>query len=139
MEGNIEKAADLYVQAVTMLPQRSIAKEALRVLLKAGRAREVIHLYDMLPSGVRALGRIKVLLIEALLDAGDISRAERMLGRKIELTDIREGEVKLTDLWFRMEAMKRMQTCRAAETYEEVLKQVKEECIPPAHLDFRMH
>lgn len=134
---DIESAADLYIQAVNMLPERNIAKEALRTLQKAGRPHEVIKQYNNLPKEVRALGRLKVLLIEALLDTGDISRAERMLNGNIELTDVREGEVKLTDLWFRMMAMKKAKE-NQLELDDALLEQVKKECTPPAHLDFRM-
>ena len=49
-----------------------------------------------LPPGVRALGSPKVLLIEALLNTVDTTRSERMFNGNIELTDVREGEVKLT-------------------------------------------
>lgn len=133
-----EGAAALLVQAVNMLPERNIAKEALRALQKAGKAQEVVNLYDKLPRSVRELGRLKVLLIEALLDAGDAVRAERMLGGNIELTDVREGEVKLTDLWFRMTAMKCAKES-GAELDDALFEQVKKECNPPAHLDFRMH
>jgi len=138
MEGNTEEAAELLVQAVTMLPEHNIAKEALRTLHKAGKNQEVINLYARLPKSVRALGRLKVLLIEALLDTKDIDRAERMLNSNIVLTDVREGEVKLTDLWFRMVAIKRSQE-RGVELDDTLLEQFKKECIPPAHLDFRMH
>jgi len=135
--GNTEEAAKLLVQAVNMLPERNIAKEALLTLQKAGKNQEVIHLYDRLPKSVQALGRIKVLLIEALLNVGNIVRAERMLNSNIVLTDVREGEVKLTDLWFRMMAIKRAQE-RGIELNDSLLEEVKKECVPPSHLDFRM-
>lgn len=84
------------------------------------------------------VGRLKVILIEALLDTWDIEKAEHIMKGDIELTDIREGEVKLTDLWFRMMAMKRVQETGAVLN-EALLNKVKMECAPPAHLDFRMH
>ena len=104
-EGDDIKAAELLVEAVDMLPEPHIAKEALQALHKAGKSQEVIDLYNKLPKSVQELGRLKVMLIEALLDVGDAAGAKHMLNGKIELTDVREGEVKLTDLWFRMTAM----------------------------------
>ena len=77
-------------------------------------------------------------MIEALLETGDIDGAGDMLQGDIELTDIREGEVKLTDLWFRMTAMKRARET-GVEVDDALLKQVQRECTPPLHLDFRMH
>ena len=133
----MEGAADLYIQAVNMLPERSIVKEAFQILNKIGKSREVVRLYDNLREDVRAYGRIKMLLIEGLLGAGDIERAEKMLNDNIEVADVREGETKLTDLWFRMTAMKQARLM-GVELDDALLEQVKKECIPPVHLDFRM-
>ncbi|MEA4890020.1 MAG: DUF5107 domain-containing protein [Clostridiaceae bacterium] len=135
MAGNEQEAAELLKQAVRMLPERNIAKEALISLSKAGRPQEVIQVYRTLPAAVRKLGRLKVVLIEALLDTGAIAEAERMLNDKIELSDVREGEVKLTDLWFRLYAMKQGGTGRPGDP---LLEQAKRERTPPVHLDFRM-
>ncbi|NLO83310.1 MAG: DUF5107 domain-containing protein [Clostridiales bacterium] len=135
--GDMEGAADLYIQAVNMLPERSIVKEAFQILNKIGKSREVVRLYDNLPEDVRAFGRIKLLLIEGLLGAGDIERAEKMLNDNIEVADVREGETKLTDLWFRMTAMKQARQM-GVELDDALLEQVKKECKPPVHLDFRM-
>ncbi|HHV96156.1 MAG TPA: DUF5107 domain-containing protein [Clostridiaceae bacterium] len=135
--GNTEEAAKLLVQAVNMLPERNLAIEALTTLQKAGKSQEVIRLYEKLPKNIKALGRIKVLLIEALLNVGDIVQAERMLNSNIVLTDVREGEVKLTDLWFRMMAMKRAKE-KGIEYNDSLIEDVKKECTPPSHLDFRM-
>ena len=43
--GNTEEAAKLLVQAVTMLPERNIAKSS-QILHKAGKSQEIVHLYD---------------------------------------------------------------------------------------------
>lgn len=138
LAGDEEAASRLWVEAVTMLPEPNIAKETLQILQKVGKSQEVIDLYNKLPMEVRQLGRLKVILIEALLDTGDVDGAEAMLGEDIELTDVREGEVKLTDLWFRMMAMQRAQET-GVSLDEALLEQVKRECTPPIHLDFRMH
>ena len=138
LAGDRESAVKLWIQALTMLPEPNIAKETLQILSKAGKYREIIELYNKLPSEVKELGRLKVILIEALLETGDIDGAEDMLQGDIELTDIREGEVKLTDLWFRMTAMKRARET-GVEVDDALLKQVQRECTPPLHLDFRMH
>lgn len=138
LAGDQESAARLLLQAVVMLPEPNIAKETLQILSKAGLHSEIIELYHKLPEEVKGLGRLKVILIEALLDTGDIDGVEDMLKGDIELTDVREGEVKLTDLWFRMTAMKRAREF-GVEADDDLLKQVQRECTPPLHLDFRMH
>jgi tetratricopeptide (TPR) repeat protein len=137
MAEDSESAAELYNQAVSMLPQRNLAIEAVRTMQKAGKSQEVIDMYEKLPQRIKNIGRIRVTLVEALLDMGDINRAERILNGNIQLTDVREGEVKLTDLWFRMTAMKRAAEIGSAVD-DALIEQVKKECKPPAHLDFRM-
>ena len=137
-DGDKKEAAALLVEAVNMAPERNLAKEALQALHMAGKPQELIQLYDKLPQEIQELGRLKVLLIEALLDIGDTKQAKYMLNEIIELTDVREGEVKLTDLWFRMMAMIKAQES-GSKLDDALLKQVKKNCVPPAHLDFRMH
>ena len=131
-------AIESWVKAANMLPERNIVKEAIESLNKAGMSQEAVDLYERLPQEVKEWGRLKVLLIEALLNIEDIARAESMLDEDIELTDVREGEVKLTDLWFKMMAMK-----TAKETGDIVddalIDRIKREHTPPLHLDFRMH
>jgi hypothetical protein len=91
-----------------------------------------------LPKSIQSLGRIRATLIESLIELAEFARAERMLSGKIELTDVREGEVKLTDLWFRLCALKRAKA-QGAEVDEALMEAVKRECPPPRHLDFRMN
>ncbi len=135
MAGDGQKAASLLLEAVDMLPEPNLAKEALSALVQAGRSADAVRVYSALPPQVQAVGRLKVLLIEALLDLGEMERVDELLGGSIELADVREGEVKLTDLWFRMMAMRR---AGAAGVTDALLDEVKRECTPPSHLDFRM-
>jgi thioredoxin-like negative regulator of GroEL len=92
MAEDSESAAELYNQAVSMLPQRNLAIEAVRTMQKAGKSQEVIDMYEKLPQRIKNIGRIRVTLVEALLDMGDINRAERILNGNIQLTDVREGK-----------------------------------------------
>lgn len=136
LAGDGQKAADLLLEAVEMLPERNLAKEALSALVQAGRSADAVQVYGALPPETQAIGRLKVLLIEALLDLGEADRVDELLGGSIELADMREGEVKLTDLWFRMMAMRR---AGPAGVTDSLLDEVKRECMPPSHLDFRMN
>jgi tetratricopeptide (TPR) repeat protein len=120
----LDDAADLMLEAVRMKPQRHLALEALKVLNQAGRHAELIDTANTLPAPLRSLGRCKVLMAEALLACGQAKEAERILRGKIELTDVREGEVRLTDLWFKLCELKGVSP---------------EQNPPPTHLDFRMH
>ena len=135
IKGNVQLAADLMLKAIGLLPEANLARETLAALQAAKRSNDVIAVYDALPSSIQEMGRMKVLLVEALLDCGEISRADEILKGEFELSDVREGEVMLTDLWFRLCAMHRGGT---GLPDDDLLAVVKQECPPPAHLDFRM-
>ena len=76
--------------------------------------------------------------IEALLGVGDAAEAEKLLKRKIVLTDVKEGEVSLTNMWFYLCALKEAKA-KGVEVTDEMVKHMAETVTPPAHLDFRMH
>ena len=118
-----EKAADLMLEAVMMKQQRHLALEALRILSEAGRYADIERVAAALPEPIQKLGRLKTILADALLELGRLTEAERLLLGDFEMADVREGEVKLTDLWFKLCDLKGVS---------------HEENPPPKHLDFRM-
>lgn len=122
--GEKEKAAELMLEAVAMKTQRHLALEALLMLSEAGRYADIVRVAAAMPAAIRKLGRLKALLADALLELGLLDEAEKLLLGNIELTDVREGEVKLTDLWFKLCERKGVSA---------------EDNPPPKHLDFRMH
>ncbi len=97
--GEADAAADWMLEAIAMCPQRQLAIEALRALSQAKRHEEVERVVAALPAGIRNLGRCKELRAGALLALGRWREAERILRGKMVLTDVREGEVRLTELW----------------------------------------
>lgn len=118
-----ERAADLMLEAVAMKPQRHLALEALRILSEANRYADIERVCASLPKPLQRLGRLKAILADALLELGRLAQAERILLSDFEMADVREGEVKLTDLWFKLCALKGISI---------------EDNPPPKHLDFRM-
>lgn len=135
---DIQKAGDLMLEALEMSKQRNLAMEAIAMLCKGKRYEDAERAIESLPEQVRRLGRIKTLRIEALLGLGRAKEAEKLLMKNIELTDVREGEVSLTQLWFHLCALKKVQA-EGGEVTEELIKEMSETCTPPTHLDFRMH
>ena len=75
---------------------------------------------------------------EAFIETGRYAEAEELLLGDIALDDVREGEVKLSDLWFSLCAHKEA-AVRGIAYSEELLKEIKETAAVPAKLDFRMH
>lgn len=68
-------------------------------LLRAGRPEDVRDLVSSLPDATREIGRVRVLAIRAALDAGEPTVAQRLLEEPLEVPDIREGELSMSDLW----------------------------------------
>ena len=137
-DDDLKKAGDLMLKALTMSTQRNLALEAIAMLNKGKRYKEALGAIDRLPESVKRIGRMKVLRIEALLGTGDAKQAEKLLRSKIVLTDVREGELSLTQLWFWLCALKKAQA-EGIEVTEALIKEMSETVTPPAHLDFRMH
>jgi hypothetical protein len=78
-----------------------------------------------------------VLTARAALDTGDLETVERILLGGVELSDLREGEDVLTELWFGMQE-KRLAAEEGVEVDEALRERVRREFPPPPEIDFRM-
>ncbi|MEV7619188.1 DUF5107 domain-containing protein [Microbacterium sp. NPDC089321] len=76
-----------------------LALELGDALLAAGRADEASRLVVSLPDELRERGRFRVLAVRAALASGDRAEAGRMLEDEIDVPDIREGELSMSELW----------------------------------------
>ena len=76
-----------------------LALELAEALLADGRAEETRRLLATLPAEVRALGRFRVVEIRAALGVGDRETAGRILEERIEVPNLREGELSMSALW----------------------------------------
>ncbi len=131
--GNAASAADRYCRAAEMLPSRALILAALAALSASGQYARQSAVIAALPPALRALGRVKTYAIEALMRTGYAEEAERMLAGPIVLTDVREGDVLLTDLWYECMARK-----LRGSADDAALAWARETLRPPKHLDFRM-
>lgn len=131
--GDVQAAADKLCAAAQMKPIRALAIEALDALLRAQQYERMLALTQTLPDAVRTLGRVKTFEIAALMRTGRLEEAKALLESKIVLTDVREGDVLLTDLWFELTAREE-KGCAD----EAALAWARENRKPPRHLDFRM-
>ncbi len=128
-----KEAADLLLRAARMKPIRPLVIEAFEALLQASRYAELLSFHDSLPDALRTDGRVMTLYAAALLRSGHTDEAEKVLRGPIVLTDVREGNTLLTDLWFEAAALR-----RAGKADAESIAWAKEHVRPPKHLDFRM-
>jgi len=97
-----ETAANLLLEAVTLQPQLHIATECGRALLSSERYAECAAFCDKLPDEIRLHGRIQVIRAQAATRTGDLDCAKAMLDTDIQVYDIREGEVLLSDVWIEL-------------------------------------
>lgn len=137
-DGDVQGAGDLMLKAVEMSKQRNLALEAVDTLLQGKRYAEAEQTIESLPTSVKSIGRMKMMRIEALLGTGRWQEAEKMLMRKIVLTDVKEGEVSLTKMYFWMCAQKKA-AAEGIEVTDELIEEMTKTVTPPVHLDFRMH
>jgi hypothetical protein len=91
--------ADL-VDARLLAPEMApLALELGDALLMAGRAEDARELLHSLPESIRSRGRFRLLAVRAALASGDRAEAGRLLEDGIEVPDIREGELSMSELW----------------------------------------
>jgi hypothetical protein len=93
------RSAELYLRALDLmaaLPQLRV--EAVEALIAADRLPEAMALSQTAPASSFA-GRFQFLRAWAAVLHGDVRLAESILERGLEIADLREGEVSLSDLW----------------------------------------
>jgi len=131
-------AADLWLQAHALAPNsRPLAVECCQALVTAGRPAEVLSLVERVPPEIRGHGRVRLLEARAALDAGDLDRVESILLGGIEVPDMREGEVALSDLWYGVQE-RRIAAAEGVPIDDALKERVRRECPPPRQIDFRM-
>lgn len=79
--------------------------------------------------------RLQILEARAALELGHYAEVEKLFER--DFTNVREGEVVLTDVWFEMHA-RRLAQQEGVPVTNEIRERARKEFPPPAHIDFRM-
>ncbi len=137
-EEEFETAARLFVRACRLAPSISaLAVECGRCLIEAQRPQEWLDLLGELPPAVQALGRIRLLEAQAALAVRDFARAERLFSDRVVISDLREGERALSDLWFDLHTQ-RLSAAENLPIDDALRARVREEFPLPEHFDFRM-
>ena len=132
MGENIAAAADTAMEAYGMLPgDVALARQALTLALRAEQYDRIKAAYEAAPAAVQANGRVAMLYAIALLRTGLLSEAEAVLLRDggLAVTDIREGEITLTELYIELAQAKAAQNGQTLGT---------DQVDVPRQFDFRM-
>ena len=93
-------AADLLESALELIgDQPSLLLEAITAARAAGQPERALVFVDQAAPALRGHGRVRLLEGYAALEAGEPDRAEAVLADGVEIPDLREGELALSDLW----------------------------------------
>jgi len=111
--------------------------EGIRAWLEAGWNEEVLDFIRTQPQSIREHGRMKTLEAYALMELGKLDEAEAILVSGLEVAELREGEIALSDLWYSIQERK-LAARLGCPVNDQVRKRVRKETVLPVQLDFRM-
>lgn len=109
----------------------SFARQSAKMLYSADNYTSIIELYNDCSPAVKEDGRMRMFYSLAMLKLGDLEAAEAEFWRNggISVTDIREGEVSITDLYLDLAESK---------ANKDGIPFDREDCDVPVRFDFRM-
>lgn len=100
-EGRLQEASALIIEAQALIPDLlPLAVECGRILIEAERNNEWLEISANLSSEIHANGRIRLLEAQAGLQMGNLALVAQFFTDEVIVSDIREGENSLSDLWF---------------------------------------
>ena len=133
VRGDANACAETMLEAASLAPKdASLAKMTARHLHAAGMYEKQRAFYEACGSGIRALPRMKLYYAFALAMTGEEQKALDILengGKYLEIPDIQEGEVSLSELWY---VIKEKLAAKEGKTFNRTTEN------PPYELDFRM-
>ena len=133
IQGKESLAAELAVEAANLMPEdQNLAKMAARMIHKAGEFELQKEFTGSRPNRIQELPRLRLYRAFALAYTGDADGAEALIcqdGQWLEVPDIQEGELSLSELWYRIQEIR-------AEAEGKTID--RDKLSPPYALDFRM-
>lgn len=131
------EAAELWIRVLALQPAvLQLAVEACDALITSHRAQEVMDLLKTLPASIQRHGRLRLWEVRAALITNHLEKADELL-RDLEVPDIREGEISLSELWFELKE-KQLAASEGCPLNDALRRRVRSEYPPPPWLDFRM-
>ncbi len=109
--GQIQRAADRYVEAFDDLCAErreaevwtaacaALGREAIAVLLAAGRPAEARSVWERLRPVTRTRGRFRLSEVQLLMAEGETAAARRIFDEGFEVADLYEGDETLGEIW----------------------------------------
>ena len=135
----LETACMFYQKAIRIdNNDKTIAVEYARILIEAQKPNEWLEVFDSLSSQLRCNGRIKYYTAMAYTQLEEFFKAEKILYEPLVIADIKEGELSLYDLVFKIIEGKERKRKRRELTNKEK-DAIRKNMILPYDLDFRMN
>jgi tetratricopeptide (TPR) repeat protein len=116
------------------LPQLAI--ECGQILIAAGQHREWLDILERLPHMPYAKGRLRLMEGQAAMALGRLDRVSEILDCAVDVHDMREGELSLTQLWFELQA--HVLAAANDSPVTDALRAEASAMQPPDALDYRM-
>ncbi len=128
--GDGQAAIPYAIRAWQLKPDdRALVIDTGTLLLSEGAYERFLTLSDALPEPLRSQGRIALMRAKAYLSTDRIDEAATILTDDLQVPDIKEGELSISELWFTLQAK------RHGISVEEAKRRIK----LPYALDFRVH
>jgi tetratricopeptide (TPR) repeat protein len=124
------KHLEYYNKALELIPnQINILLEYYKNLLEDGLYEALLYKLEQQPDYIKTMPRMEFYRAIALTEVERFDEAEKILNKPLVIPDIREGELGLSNLWFRLHEKK------TGLSIDECQKRYP----LPYELDFRMH
>ena len=136
--GEPRRSAEQYLRALDLMPHvAQLRVEAIEALIAVNRFSEAIELSQTAPESHFA-GRLRFLQAWAAVFHGETRLAESILESGLEIADLREGEVSLSDLWLICQ-IRCSETHGDCELHQEFPGEASAHRDVPFIYDFRLH
>ena len=133
MQGDDPLAAQMMTDAARLAPNdANLAKMAARALNRTKNYPALLQFAAACPEEIQELPRMRMYYAMALAETGDADAAEAILyrdGKWLEVPDMQEGEISLSNLWYRIQEVR---AARDGKVFD------RDSVSPPYELDFRM-
>ena len=128
----------LYLAMETETEHRALYLNYLEVLCYLGEYRKCLKTISGLKEKYQSIGRVQLYKAIALMNTGELKKACQILKSGFIMPDIKEGELAVSDIWFKLYTLVLREEYPNAS--EEDIKKLLDEKYPlPDDLDFRMH
>ncbi len=116
-------------------PSAALTVELIGMLCKTGGHAGAWELFEDLPDETKTDEKIAVAAAEAASELGNDDYLHDVFGRP--LAYIKEGETKLVEYWYRMQA-RRIAAEKGVDAGDAEFEEARKNCPPPAAIDFMM-